>query len=164
MCAFSPFYSGGLARAIIGQYDRSKRFQNEIIQIKSIHPHEKFGTDDLGLSYDQMVVILKKPSKSTTHVKVNLSSNIPSQDDTITVIGFGVTEDGGLSSKLKTMDGSYLTNDECSNDIGNDFIQSDMVCLLGDSNSRQCRGDSGGPWIIRGDSPENDVQIATVSW
>lgn len=28
----------------------------------------------------------------------------------------------------------------------------------------QCYGDSGGPYLILGDSPENDLQIGTVAW
>jgi hypothetical protein len=101
-------------------------------------------------------------------VKVNLDSNIPTSNDVITVIGFGVTEDGELSNTLKYMDGSYVPNDECSDEISGGMIDTDMVCIRGNDDSRQCRGDSGGPWIIRDtsseNSPLNDLQIATVSW
>lgn len=151
--------------AVIGQYSTSLRSEYEIIPVRSLHPHELFGT--LELSYDHMVVMLTSKSKTIKPVTVNLDSSIPKEGDLLTIMGFGKSENGFLSSTLKSMDGDYITNSECNKRISN-MIEDDMVCMTGRDDSQQCNGDSGSPWIIPDPSgnnnPENDLQVATVSW
>jgi actin-like ATPase involved in cell morphogenesis len=113
-----------------------------------------------------MIVILTRISAQVQPVKVNLDPEIPKPGDVVTIMGFGITEHGYLSSTLKSMDGDYITNDQCSEDII-EKVDDDMMCMIGHENGRQCNGDSGSPWIIRdpnSDIKENDLQVATVSW
>ncbi|KAG7344083.1 peptidase S1 and S6 chymotrypsin/Hap family protein [Nitzschia inconspicua] len=156
---------GGLRYAVVGQYSTSSRGDNEVIPIRSIHPHELFGMS--GLSYDHMIVMLKTKSTKVKPVKVNFDPNFPGDGDVITVIGFGETEYGYLSSKLKSMDGDYISNEQCDAEISN-MIEDDMICIAGRDDTQQCKGDSGSPWIIQdptgSGNHENDIQVASVSW
>lgn len=114
-----------------------------------------------------MVVMLTSVSTKVKPVKVNLDPETPADGDVITIMGFGKTESGFLSSKLKSMDGDYISNWQCNKKLSN-MIEDDMACMTGRENSQQCNGDSGSPWIIQDKSgennPEKDVQVASVSW
>jgi Trypsin len=157
--------AGGLRYAIVGQYSTILRSTYEVIPVRSLHPHELFGQE--GLSYDQMVVMLTSVSTKVTPVKVNLDPEIPADGDVITMMGFGKTESGFLSSTLKSMDGDYISNAQCNKKLSN-MIEDDMACMIGREDSQQCNGDSGSPWIIQDSSgdnnPEKDIQVASVSW
>jgi hypothetical protein len=113
-----------------------------------------------------MIVTLTRNSTRVQPVRVNLDPDVPKPGDVVTIMGFGLTENGYLSSTLKSMDGDYITNDQCNIDMS-EKLQDDMMCMIGRENGRQCNGDSGSPWIIRdpeSDNQENDLQVATVSW
>jgi Trypsin len=113
-----------------------------------------------------MIVILTRNSTKVQPVKVNLDPDIPKPGDVVTIMGFGLTEQGHLSNVLKSMDGDYITNDQCNKNISG-MVEDDMMCMIGRENGSQCNGDSGSPWIIRdpeSDKHENDIQVATVSW
>jgi secreted trypsin-like serine protease len=60
------------------------------------------------------------------------------------VIGYGFTVSGGpVSSDLRKVDVSVLTDDVCTSFFGDYYNSSIMVCA-GDPNKSACDGDSGG--------------------
>ena len=117
-------------------------------------------------------------------LRVNDNYAIPSNDDegdVLTVVGWGDTNanDGVdtvnnilLETKVKAM-----TNDECELTSGGyvnlgttlKYLQyelsSNMICAYAD-NTDACRGDSGGPLLLRGSdaSGVDDVLVGIVSW
>ena len=153
--------------AIIGIYNANlNNGLGEVIAIEGIYPNPNF---DYNLrSHDQMIVKLVTPSSSPT-VTINFDPNVPNQTSSqVTLIGFGVTQTGNLPSVLQETQMNYIPNNQCST-IQNGGVSyqgqvsSDMICFLG-QNSGQCNGDSGGPYLLLGDSYETDVQVGTVSW
>jgi secreted trypsin-like serine protease len=138
----------------------------EVIAIKRHYPHPYF-LWDVG-SFDQMVLLLVNSTESPL-LNINFDSDVPNKKgQDLNVIGFGVTEMGGLSTKLQEVTVGYVENNECAkakNDGASykDEITPDMICIYSD-NEGQCNGDSGGPYIILGDSFDEDLQVGIVSW
>ena len=100
---------------------------------------------------------------------LNFDPSIPGQEgEAITVIGFGSTASGTLPNVLQQTTVNYIANNVCASlkSGPNSYqgkITSDMICVHG-SNSGQCNGDSGGPYLLLGNSYATDVQVGIVSW
>jgi secreted trypsin-like serine protease len=138
----------------------------ELIAIRDHHRHPSF-IWEVG-SFDQMVLRLVKASERPL-LTINFDSDVPNKKgQDLNVIGFGRTETGRLSTKLQEATVDYVENDECAKakdggDSYKDSIAPDMICIYS-KNEGQCNGDSGGPYIILGNSFEEDLQVGIVSW
>mmetsp|Transcript_12640 Transcript_12640/g.26728 ORF Transcript_12640/g.26728 Transcript_12640/m.26728 type:complete len:757 (+) Transcript_12640:261-2531(+) len=110
-------------------------------------------------------------------VRVNAATAIPFDDEFLTVMGWGVTEEGNSQSNsdvLRKVDVQYMTNVEC--DASSGYFEGDLVSYAGyiDDNMMcawaedqdACQGDSGGPLVLVGDEEDgsDDVQVGIVSW
>jgi Trypsin len=146
--------------------------QREVIAVKSSTFHPGFKTEVL--SHDILLVRLTTTS-SQTPVRLNFDSNVPETKGTeINVIGKGITADANghavLADSLQQVVLDYVTNKECSNH-GEKYhgrIHDDMICAGGSYDVFDFKGwydgDSGGPLLLLGDSPEDDVQVGVVSF
>jgi secreted trypsin-like serine protease len=117
-----------------------------------------------------MVLKLKNPS-TKPYVNVNLEPSVPEPEvDPITLIGVGRTAYQGPSPDvLQILNVVTISNNECEKSKGNGYdfkgdITADMVCIVQGDDEGQCNGDSGGPYLMLGDSYENDLQVGLVSW
>ena len=141
-----------------------------------IHPDH----DLVARTYDIMLIKLER-SASPSHqiIKVNMDSSVPVKQpggrNEITVIGMGNTETGNISPKadqLKQVHVDYLPYEECIDAEGYNLdykleLLPHMICTHGAGtygNRGQCYGDSGGPYILKGNTSEQDVQVGIVSW
>eukprot|EP00978_Attheya_sp_CCMP212_P025648 scaffold82870_cov48-Attheya_sp.AAC.4 len=132
--------------------------------------HPEYDTKNLG--YDIMLVKLSGKA-SQTPIRLNFDGNIPTaENDNISVIGFGVKENGGSTSNvLQEAKVLYIPNDECDKKkypYNSDFsyeglIMDNMMCAADDGKDA-CQGDSGGPLILSGATPGDDVQLGIVAW
>jgi hypothetical protein len=132
-------------------------------------------------SFDQMILVLDGRSDNPL-IRLNLDAAIPTSNTTLnqnaTLIGFGKTSEG-LESVVTTLQEtsiSVVDNDVCALTVDEDRgtfpfldrISDDMVCVEGANgvNTGQCSGDSGGPYLLKGenDTPESDLQFGLVSW
>ncbi|KAJ8954191.1 hypothetical protein NQ318_005786 [Aromia moschata] len=73
------------------------------------------------------------------------------------ILGWGLTETGGVSSTLRHVNVTVQTNQECSNYYGSTIIDT-HICTSGSGIVGSCGGDSGGPLIVDG------VQVGIVSF
>lgn len=117
---------------------------------------------------------------SVQPVKLNNQSSVPSNDEMVTVMGYGIIQKDGniiddMSNVLLEADVQYMPNSECEMTSApfngqtvayNGYVDANMLCAL-QMNVDACQGDSGGPLIYgssSSDNPEDDVQIGIVSW
>lgn len=133
-------------------------------------------------TYDIMLMKLEHAASSIhahTLMKINMDPAVPIKEDEgmneITIIGMGNTDNGGELPKPDTLQQvhvNYLPFEECIDSEGYTLdykyeLLPHMICTQGTgtySNRGQCYGDSGGPYIVLGSTPDEDVQVGVVSW
>ena len=113
-------------------------------------------------------------------VKLNTDPNVPSNDEMVTVMGYGIIKKEGtivddMSKVLLEADVQYMPNAECVMTSApfngqtvayNGYVDDNMLCAW-QLNTDACQGDSGGPLIygsLSSNNPADDVQIGIVSW
>ena len=164
-------FADDLDHVVIGQYFRQNQQteSTEVLQIQSTYIHPDFNYD--AFQFDQMLVTLATPSSYPYVQNVNMDADVPSLDVSITVIGLGATSpDGTMPNVLQEGNLTVVPNDVCAllggkEDNAGSLIRDDHLCLQGTNyQGAQCFGDSGGPQLILGDTPEEDVLVGVVSW
>ena len=114
-------------------------------------------------SYDLMLIKLSSPS---TKQPLKLGFSTPTSLDYLTTVGFGMLTPGRLvfSSTLQQADLNHISNDQCQELHGIDDIEisSDMMCAHQEGTST-CYGDGGGPLLIQGATPAEDILVGTIS-
>eukprot|EP00526_Cylindrotheca_closterium_P011252 CAMPEP_0113640816 /NCGR_PEP_ID=MMETSP0017_2-20120614/21423_1 /TAXON_ID=2856 /ORGANISM="Cylindrotheca closterium" /LENGTH=493 /DNA_ID=CAMNT_0000552119 /DNA_START=372 /DNA_END=1853 /DNA_ORIENTATION=- /assembly_acc=CAM_ASM_000147 len=166
--------------AIVGKYHGQIDVQHneaERIPIANTYSNPRFTLRDR--SHDQLLVLLEFPASATRPVvRLNLvqgggDAAVPSLTDRVTVLGLGQTysstqQTTGPPEVLQQATMGVVSNRQCQ-EMYDEYefflpsISDDMVCLL-EPLKGQCYGDSGGPYVLLGDKPEDDVQIGTVAW
>lgn len=152
----------GLYARQIGQNDPT-----EIIVIRDQYVNPGF--DLFTAAFDQMLIKLDRPaSEDRPLLRLNLDVDVPDQDgQELNIIGLGyIDTDENLPSVLQQVAVDYFPNDQCQNSMAHQNpITNDMICVRSTANGvGQCYGDSGGAYLLLGDSPETDLHVATVSW
>eukprot|EP00529_Nitzschia_sp_RCC80_P011125 CAMPEP_0113452564 /NCGR_PEP_ID=MMETSP0014_2-20120614/6912_1 /TAXON_ID=2857 /ORGANISM="Nitzschia sp." /LENGTH=634 /DNA_ID=CAMNT_0000343941 /DNA_START=550 /DNA_END=2454 /DNA_ORIENTATION=+ /assembly_acc=CAM_ASM_000159 len=136
-----------------------------------IHPYHSYRER----TYDVMLLKLAKPTSTRSFIKVNFDADVPSRGtgNEITVIGMGRLDiDGPKPEVLQQVKLDFVPYDDCidmtSYNVDYKYeVMPDMICSTGKGiygNRGQCYGDSGGPYLVMGDTPEDDLQIGLVSW
>ena len=169
-----------LNKVLINAYNLSS-FDNGIpngggiVQASSyvIHPDYEFPENDIALWF------LPFPIAEDEHFKfatLNEDPNVPADNETLFVSGWGRTVNGVPSSKSPILLGTnvdYVTTKTCLKDYGGDpernppFNTDGMMCAAAADRTGTCLGDSGGPLMIaNGTQPAMDppIQVGIVSW
>jgi len=148
----------------------SLRYQNdgtlpapEIYKIAQSFVHPNY--DSRTIDYDVAVLKLTAPITFGEYIKaVPMASSSASDFDKVqtTVLGWGTTDSGSLSSVLMEVSVPVISNTQC-----NDRYQSitpRMMCagLLDVGGKDSCQGDSGGPAVVLEKGVY--VQAGIVSW
>ena len=129
--------------------------RGEIVQ-QQRHPGYNSNTQE----NDFYLYKLRSPITTTgARVTVNTNGSAPSAGQSLTVIGYGLTSEGGSpSDKLRDVVIPFVSNADCQSVYGSSFKSSVMLCA-GEGGKDSCQGDSGGPIVIRNG---NDHVLAGV--
>jgi secreted trypsin-like serine protease len=118
--------------------------------------------------FDQLILKLSGASQAQV-LNLQQHFSLSAEQTNLTVLGFGMADnDGQYPSSLLQSQHHYIPTEECSEMSSPAFsfkytLHSDMLCATGNKTG-VCYGDSGGPLIALGDSPDKDQQIGLVSW
>ena len=127
------------------------------------------------IMYDVAIAKLYGVADTVTPVRVNNRRNVPVDNDILTVLGWGVTQEGVSSTSselLRAVNVSSISNEECEQSSGlyegqsmsfSGYILDNMMCAHGEDKDA-CQGDSGGPLMKVGKEQKDDVQLGIVSW
>jgi secreted trypsin-like serine protease len=108
-------------------------------------------------STDVMLIKLSTPSTAPLQ-QVNFDPNFPPVGSPVTVIGYGLTSEGGTAASpiLLQTENNVLSYDDCQAYYGT-IIEERMICMGDSAGGRDaCQGDSGGPMLF------NNVQVGIV--
>ena len=158
-----------LTHAIVGKYSKDDNdTEEEEIEVEEMYAHPDFNYDSG--SFDQMIVELKTSSTKPYIGDVNIHSTVPQANmDEIAIIGLGrISYQGSSPNVLQKATVVAISNEECAMSKGEQYdyanrIRLSNICVVG-QNQGQCNGDSGGPYLLLGNSYEDDVVIGLVSW
>ena len=99
-----------------------------------------------------------------------LGTSTPEHDEELIALGWGhtVASRGPRATFLQQTKLGYVPNDICLQSRENSIsyqgrIHEDMMCTFAPGRDT-CNGDSGGPVIVPGSIPADDVQVGIVSW
>ncbi|KAI2498694.1 peptidase [Fragilaria crotonensis] len=149
-------------RVWIGVYSQSEEFdtRHENIEIEQQiqHPLRRTISDQ---DHDVRILKLRNVS-SFPLIRLNQLAYVPQPGRKLSVIGWGrlsINEQG--SDILQQVNVTSRDFDVCSRL----YIPSpDIMCASGYNASGTCRGDSGGPLILPGNSSAEDIQVGIVSF
>ena len=130
-----------------------------------VHPQYNY----IDYPYDYMIIRINGTS-SITPIKLNRDPQIPSDNTTLTVIGWGRNDTEGdykPSEVLKEAELLSISQSSCDaywQRYGYD-ITDDMMCATAKTGIN-CRGDSGSPLLLLKEdgSSDGDLQVGLVSW
>lgn len=114
--------------------------------------------DDDNYEHDIVLMYLDNPVNVSSYPSlgslagISYLNNLPAsqQNEIVTALGWGETESGSLSNRLKQVTLDYISRNTCNSQWGSRFISGNMICAAETSEplpsgQDTCRGDSGGP-------------------
>jgi len=132
--------------------------------------HPKYDSDTKSNDF----LLLKLPGWHTETPVINLNNDarIPntygsSKDKQLMVLGWGLTKRADYDSGSEVLMRAklyYINNFQCAIPYGYKLIKRNMLCAHSSRGRDACQSDSGGPLIMQGDVPEQDVLVGIVSW
>jgi secreted trypsin-like serine protease len=142
---------------------------NEVgrVSVVQIVPHERYDASGR-TGNDKDIALLKIATRVPSELSISLvsptiESSLYRDGDASTVFGWGVTESGKLSQKLKAVEVKIVPRDACyKNTEYQKLITTNMICA-GELGKDSCQGDSGGP-LVRSDANAVTRQIGVVSF
>lgn len=164
---------GHFTKIEIGRHDLTDDTEFfETVDIGETKRHTSY--ESTGFRYDIALVSLQRRVETTSLATLNAIPNLASKGDDLTVVGYGANlakrnSEFDFPDVFQEGNVKYLTNAACSSyevmgkTLYEDSIHSEMMCAEGDGVDA-CVGDSGSPLVIRGNSPNDDVQVGVVSW
>jgi len=138
----------------------------QIMQVAAIMVHEEY--DSFSVVNDVALLVLDKPITLSEKVA---TIALPDPEDratlyadgaAITVIGWGTTEDGTTSDKLKKLPYTISSKADCKTNYGEGLLDGMMCTGTAPTEKRADTGDSGGPLFTKKEGEW--VQLGLVSW
>lgn len=134
----------------------------------SFTKHQNY--DSTQVVNDVALVYLDSPVYGVTPVNLNDNGNVPSVGDPVTVFGHGRISNAATPEYpqyLMEVTVPVVSFQDCNgeNSYAGMIVDQSMICAGASwGGEGSCKGDSGGPWIIRGNSASEDVQVGIVSF
>jgi len=160
----------------------------ETINTASYKIHKSFIETSFDRAHDTLpghgdvaLIKLEKASKiQPAKISKGAASSRLEVGDRLTVMGYGLTEEGVASYDLMETEVDFMAEETCEeftqyffdyvgqytfmNQQKKDFELGYEFCVSHPTYSADCHGDSGGPVIVRGDTAAEDIIVGTVSW
>ena len=151
--------------AKIGLYSQMDDSAAETINVCEKVNQPKYGSS--GSSDDIMLLKLCQPSQlaisgTVKTIALNDDPNVPTDNQVLTVTGWGATSEGGsLAANLQMVNVNYISQQQCGT-IYNNALSETMMCAgVMEGGKDACQGDSGGPITIQGPPL---LLVGVVSW
>lgn len=151
----------------MGLYNVSDSENAEEFGIVKKYVHS--GYDDFTMRHDVMLVKLDGNITLVDPVRINADAAVPTTMNTLTAVGWGATRvtknEIDYPDVMNEVDVNYIPPKKCRNMRDSDGftlfgqLSPDMMCAWDDGKD-SCYGDSGGPLLILGDTPSEDVQVS----
>ena len=172
---FSPFK----AQVNVGWYNANAQSAGDPIGVPLGNDASSVASDALFVhplydkdtfEYGFLLVKLAAPS-SRAFAKLNSNAAVPSADTPLHVLGRGSSQSGdiNLRNRLYEAPVPFVDKDTCEKSKthgGQTFlgmIQDSLICAGSDDYS-PCEFDWGGPLVIQGDIPEDDILVGITAW
>jgi len=162
-CAF-PSDLGGLI-AVIGGHDYNEG-TGLTIPVREIFQHHAY--DDLYTTSNDVALLQIDPIPEDLLGErpfLSLTQEPVKPGTTVEVVGMGtLAQDGEDAEVLQQVDLTILSDEDCDDLYEGEIHRKSMVCASGKDGQDSCDGDSGGPLILLGVSPKDDIQVGIVSF
>jgi hypothetical protein len=153
---------------IVGAY-RAGSTQNNAVSVSVVDEARHPDFNDSTLANDFLLLKLSKSVNipgSNVVLSLNDDSFNPTDGDDLTVLGLGVTSEGGSApSILRDVEVQAIDTNICNRPAayGGDVTNTNMFCAgVNNGGKDSCQGDSGGPIVKR--VGNQHIQVGVVSW
>lgn len=128
--------------------------------ITKVVRHPKYGDSGNDFDYDFMLIQLDEPIEDIKPAQLNKDAASPLDGDSVTVMGFGTTSEGGsISRDLLKVEVKKDPSSVCTSSYFSSYNDNIMLCAS-DPGQDSCQGDSGGPLVLTG----TNIQVGVVSF
>ena len=165
----------------IGRYNISnvdEAFETCVFQEVAQHPRYFELSGNKEDTYDVALIKIYGTTSDFSPIKLNRDSNVPSTaGEELYVVGWGTDEENftEVTDVLYQGEVFYVPADECKTiaqehaeelRLYDNPIDYSVTLCAGDFKELDdtCRGDSGGPILLKGETSEDDVQVGVTSW
>ncbi|XP_016979526.1 trypsin iota [Drosophila rhopaloa] len=138
---------------------QNHNYGGTLVPVAAYKVHEQF--DSRFLHYDIAVLRLSTPLTFSLSTRaINLANESPLSGSTVTVTGWGYTENGAFAESLQKAQLQIINRGDCASEkygYGADFVGEETICAA-NTDADACTGDSGGPLVA------NSQLVGIVSW
>lgn len=148
--------------AIVGGYDYQSGVRRQVEKIFTYVAYD----DWVSVSNDIALVKIYPPMDNATFLNYTNNRTWLQNGDSVTGIGLGQTDgndEDSFPDQLQQVQIQIVDEIDCDDRYDGDIHRKSMLCAIGVGKDT-CNGDSGGPLIVMGDDPGQDVQVGIVSW
>lgn len=160
-CVKPSLTDGGISKVVIDRHQLSST-DGDTRTVDRVIRHEDYARQDNDLA----LLHLSTPTTATAAKLLSSAqvSAVASANDDVTVVGWGITSEGGAQSDvLREVTLPVITNDVCKTMPGYEGVTDNMICAgLVTGSQDACQRDSGGPLFQK--IEDAWVEVGLVSW
>lgn len=165
-CAFPEDL--GSVTAVVGGHDYDEG-TGLVRSIRRIFPHLAY--DDAYTTSNDIALLQIDPipddllGENGSITLLDLTQEAVGEGTNVEVIGMGFLENDGEDAEVLHRVGlTVISDEECDILYDGDIHRKSMICASSDGEKDSCSGDSGGPLILLGETPDEDIQVGIVSF